>query len=61
MVFVQVWAANCMNLWAAKKIKYAQRAWVTGVPNLLVFCSVPFHSMCILQTLPSPALISKAV
>jgi hypothetical protein len=33
-------AANCMNLRAAKKIKYGQRAWVTSVPTLLIFYSI---------------------
>jgi hypothetical protein len=35
-------AVNCMNLRAAKKIKYGQRAWVTSVPTLLVFYSILF-------------------
>jgi hypothetical protein len=36
-------AANCMNLRAAKKIMYGQSAWVTGVPTLPVFYSIPFY------------------
>jgi hypothetical protein len=36
-------AANCMNLRAAKKIRYGQSAWVTGVPTLLVFYTVLFY------------------
>jgi len=38
-------AANCMNLRAAKKIRYGQSAWVTSVPTLLAFYSIPFCSI----------------
>jgi hypothetical protein len=39
-----------MNLWAAKKIKYGKCAWVTSVPNLLVFYSISFYSVYITDT-----------
>jgi len=38
-------AANCMNLRGAKRIKYGQSAWVTGVPTFLVFYSILFCSV----------------
>ena len=31
-------AAKCVNIKNAKKIKYVQSAWVTTVPDFLVFC-----------------------
>jgi hypothetical protein len=50
-----------MNLRAAKKIKYGQSAQVTSVPTLFLFYSVVFYSICVLRTLTSQALLSKAV
>jgi hypothetical protein len=34
-----------MNLRAAKKIRYSQSSWVTGVSMLLVFYSILFYSI----------------
>jgi hypothetical protein len=41
----RMWVGNCMNLRAAKKIKYGHSAWVTSVPTLLIFYSIIFCSI----------------
>jgi len=38
-------AARCMNIRAAQRIQYGWSAWVTTVPALLVFYSIPFYSI----------------
>jgi len=59
--YPQCGTAKGINLRAGGGVKYGQNAWVTSVPALLVFYAIQLCYMCILQTLTSPALISKAV
>jgi len=61
--YSQCGAAKGMNIrvGGGEENKYGQNAWVTSVSPLHVFYPILLCSICILQTLTSPALTSKAV
>jgi hypothetical protein len=53
--FFKVWGCQMHERKGCKRrLKYVQSAWVTTVPDLLIFYSILFYSMTILKTQTKP-------